>query len=57
MPMLFGLVPKLVIWCSVEAGMDERPVGAVPVPVLVVPGGTTVEVGEGGAVDAEPGKH
>jgi hypothetical protein len=33
MPTLLGLVPKLVIWNSVDAGMELRPVGALPVTV------------------------
>jgi len=29
--MLFGFVPKLVIWVNVDAGIEEIPGGAVPV--------------------------
>ena len=55
-PILFGFSPKLEIWYSVDAGMEARPPGAVPVGVLVVPGGVDEIVVVGGGV-AEPGKH
>ena len=54
---LFGFGPKFVIWCSVDAGMDASPVGALV--VLVVdppPGGVDTGVVVVGADDA-PGRH
>lgn len=55
MPMLFGFVPKFVIWWSVDAGIELRP-GAVG----VVGAGPAGDVGAGaevGAGAAAPGWH
>lgn len=43
MPTLLGFVPKLVIWCSVDAGIALRSVGAAPL------GGGAATVVVGGA--------
>ena len=57
MPTLFGFGPKFVIWCSVDAGMDASPVGALVVLVEdPPPGGVDTGVVVVGADDA-PGRH
>ena len=57
MPMLFGLEPKFVIWCSVDAGIELRPgpAGAVLVGGVVLVGEAGLEVVGGGG--AAPGWH
>jgi hypothetical protein len=58
MATLLGFVPKLLNWYNVDAGMEARPVGAVPVAVEVWLGWLTVVGGtDAGAEEAAPGKH
>ena len=57
MATLLVFVPKPVIWCKVEAGIELKPGGALPVGMLDEPGGVvtgTVDVGGGVAA---PGRH